>query len=52
MSLLTWLLFGFATFATYKVTNTEGFVCILWGILEISFLILALALAIIPGNME
>ena len=52
MSSLIGLLFGFAIFATYKVADTKGFDCILWGILGTLFLILALTLATISGNME
>ena len=47
MSLLIWLLFGFAGFAMCKVVDAEGFGYILWFILEILFLTLALTLAII-----
>ena len=48
MSLLIWLLFGFAT---YKVAETKGLDTTLWGILGVLFGIFALvAVAVLPAN--
>ena len=46
MSLLIWLLLGFAGFAIYEVTETRGLDRILWGALGMTFGVYALALVV------
>ena len=46
MSLLIWLLLGFAGFAIYEVTEARGLDRILWGTLGMTFVVYALALVV------
>ena len=43
---LIWLLFGFAGFAIYEVTEVRGLDRVLWATLGVSFVIFALALLV------